>query len=278
MPHFDPDQLSPLFENEQVEQQSTNGENYQEANIFKTPDRPTIILVNSQRGRPESTTFKTATPARAACFPPPNHVNNCDGVSVRETFTRRGRGVFADRNFEKGENIITERPVFSCGRKKTSAKDNWPIAEEWCRLPLEHQLKLQNHFRKLRSVPIGKDKLGWYRERMMKKFFLEYAFCNPQRTEAHVYALGSHMNHACRHCANAEQWTESDSPNRILVKVVRPLKAGDEVLINYNKQRGAWFGCAICSPPGLRDRLGDIRSSISRLISRLKNPEDPVFM
>lgn len=253
----------------------------QEANTFKTPDKQTIILVNSPRERPESFTFKTTTPARASApahFPPHGQVNNADGVSVRDTCTRRGRGVFADRNFERGANIITERPLFSCGRQKTPAGDYWPIAEEWCKLPLENQLKLQNHFRKLRSAPIGEDKLGWYKARMIKKFFLEYAFCNPQRTEAHVYALGSHMNHACRHCANVEQWTESDSPNRILVRVVTPLKAGDEILINYNKQRGASFGCAICSPPGLRDHIGDIRSNISRLISRLKKPEGPAFL
>ncbi|KAL6908661.1 hypothetical protein GGI43DRAFT_379504 [Trichoderma evansii] len=283
MPRFAPDQLSPLVENDQEEQQRTSGENCQESNTSKTPDRPTIILVNSQRGRPESITLKTAAPAQTSAparFPPPNHVNKLDGVSIRDTFTRRGRGVFADRNFERGENIITERPLFSCGRQKMPAREKWPIAEQWCKLPLENQLKLQDRFRKLRSAPIGKDKLGWYWGKMIKRFFLEYAFCNPQGTEGHVYALGSHMNHACRHCANAEQWTESAYPDRILVKAVTPLKAGDEILISYNKQRGASFGCAICSPPGLRDRLGVIRSNISRLISRLKttNTESPVFL
>lgn len=254
----------------------------QEANTLKTPDRPTIILVNSQRGRPESVTLKSATPAQVSApahFPPPHHVNKLDGVSIRDTFTRRGHGVFAGRYFEKGENIITERPIYSCGRQKTPAREKWPIAEEWCKLPLEDQLKLQSRFRKLRSAPIGKDKLGWYWAKTIRSFFLEYAFCNPQGTEAHVYTFGSHMNHACRYCANAEQWTESSFPNRILVKAVRPLKPGDEILINYNKTRGASFGCAICNPPGLRDRLGAIRSKISRLISRVKttNTESPAF-
>lgn len=102
----------------------------------------------------------------------------------------------------------------------------------------------------------------------MERFVLEYGFANPQKTEGHVYAVGSHMNHACISCANAEQWTESGPPNRILVRLVKAVRGNDEVLINYNNKEGSSLSCAKCGRHGLRGRLGDIRRSISRLITR----------
>jgi hypothetical protein len=245
----------------------------QEANSSKTVDNPTIIPVNSPRATPEpptlKTTFKPPVPIRGRTrFPSQHQVNKSDGVSIRDTFKRRRCGVFTDRYFEKGENIIIERPVFSCSRQLTPKGEKWPIAEEWCKLPEVIQLRLQKRFRKLRSVPIGQKKLGWYWKKKIKRFFTEYAFANPQGTEGHIYTLGSHMNHACPSCANAEQWTESDSPNRILVRLVKAVKANDEVFIYYNNHKGASLGCAKCGFPVARDYLGDIRRSISRLLSR----------
>lgn len=244
-----------------------------EGDSSKSPDTPTIVLVNSPRGGPESNMLKTTTSAPApvrgqARFPSRHNVNKSDGVSIRDTFKRRRRGVFANRYFEKGENIIIERPVFSCGRQQTPKGEKWPIAEEWCKLPEATQLTLQKRFRKLRSVPIGKKKLGWYWQEKIRRFFFEYAFINPQQKEAHIYPVGSHMNHACTSCANAEQWTESGSPDRILVRLVKPVRANTEILINYNNKVGTTLGCAICGPHGLKGRLGDIRRSISRLIWR----------
>lgn len=244
-----------------------------EADSSKSPDTPTIVLVNSPGGRPESNTLKTTTSAPAPVqgqpiFPSYYHDNMLVGVNIRDTFKRRRCGVFARRYFEKGEHIIIERPAFSCGAQQTPKGEKWRVAEEWCRLPEETQLSLQKRFRKLRSVPISMEKLGWYWQKKMKSFLLEYGFANPQRTEGHVYAVGSHMNHACISCANAEQWTESGPPNRILVRLVKAVRANDEVLINYNNKEGRKLSCAKCGPHGLRDRLGDIRRSISRLLTR----------
>ncbi|KAL7901196.1 hypothetical protein HDV63DRAFT_190801 [Trichoderma sp. SZMC 28014] len=244
-----------------------------EGDSSKSPDTPTIVMVNSPRGKPESNTLQTTMSAPAPVqgqvrFPSHHHVNKSDGVTIRDTLKRRRYGVFADRYFEKGENIIVERPVFSCNRQQTPRGDEWPVAEEWCKLPEPTQYKLRNLFRKLRSVPVGKKKLGWYWDKKIKRFFLKYAFVNPQKTAGHVYPVGSHMNHACISCANAEQWTESEFPNRILVRLVKPVRANEEVLINYNNQVGASLGCAKCGPDGLRGRLVAIRRSISRLVSR----------
>ncbi|EHK41044.1 uncharacterized protein TrAtP1_004444 [Trichoderma atroviride] len=274
MRHSSPTRLSSLGEIEPAEPQRKSGENGHEGDSSKSPETPTIVLVNSPSGRPESNTLKTTTSAPApvqghARFPSRHDADKIQGVSIKDTFKRRRCGVFANRYFEKGENIIVERPVFSCSRQLTAkGGDKWPIAEEWCKQPEAIQLKLQKRFRKLRSVPIGKKKLGWYWREKIKRFFLEYAFVNPQKTEAHIYPVGSHMNHACTSCANAEQWTESGPPDRILVRLVKPVRANEEVLINYNNQVGASLGCAKCGPHGLRGRLGDIRRSISRLISR----------
>ncbi|KAH6606436.1 hypothetical protein Trco_005589, partial [Trichoderma cornu-damae] len=179
-----------------------------------------------------------------------------EAVTIEETFARRGRGVFVIGNFEKGHNIIAERPIITCShwRQSNGVKT---VAEEWCALPIEDQIELRTRFRKkLRYVPVGRSSLGPIYRMILEKFILEYGFCNPQRSLAHIYVLGSHMNHACMSCANAQQWTESDAPHRIIVRLVKPLKAGDEVFINYNRRQGPTLQCPLCGyPPSMADRF-----------------------
>jgi hypothetical protein len=194
-------------------------------------------------------------------------VNNWDAVSIRDTMTRRGRGIFATKDFSKGDKILVERPIITCAHR-TPINRNRTVAEEWCALSQEDQLLLRANFRKLRLVPIGRDTLGWFWRKWLERFIVEYAFGNPQKSLAHIYVLASHMNHACSHCANAQQWTDSGYPHRIHVTLVEPVKAGDEVFINYNRRQGPSFGCALCGPPSIMDRLGALSSIFSQWFSR----------
>ncbi|KAL7790967.1 hypothetical protein V8C37DRAFT_383006 [Trichoderma ceciliae] len=235
----------------------------QETNAFESPDKPTIFLVTLEDERPES-----EEPTHAKQIPAPGvssldkYVNNWEAVTISDTFTRRGRGIFAARDFRKGHNIIVEPPIITCTHWAQN-NGSRTIAEEWCALPLEDQLQLRTIFRKrLRYVPVGQDTIGPFYRRMLENFVLEYGFCNPQRSLAHIYVLASHINHACNRCANAQQWTESDVPHRIIVKLVKPLKMGDELFINYNRRQGSSFGCAVCGPPSMMDRLKSLCNTL----------------
>lgn len=169
---------------------------------------------------------------------------NWEVVTIADTGTRRGLGVFCTRNCDKGQTIIVERPSISC----IHWKQRWgrrTIAAEWTKLQPEVQTKLTNIFRRLKNVPTGK-KLQPHEEKKLHRFIDEYAFWDPQRDKAHIYILGSHINHACVSCANAEQWTDSQWPNHINVKLVKPVEAGNEVFINYNRA-GLSFKCAVCT-------------------------------
>ncbi|KAL7927509.1 hypothetical protein ACQKWADRAFT_276977 [Trichoderma austrokoningii] len=242
-------------------------------NSFTTPDKPTILLVDSPGAKSKSATFQTAAPApvlEKIHVHAPGQPPKFDGVEIKDTYKRRRCGVFANRYLGRGELILAEHPLLSCGRQHTSKGEKWPVAGEWCKLPEDDQLELRNRFRKLRSIPIGTARLGWYWQRKIKDFFIEYAFSNPQRNKGHVYAVGSHINHACMSCANVEQWTESAFPHRILVRVVRPVRPNEEVLIYYNSRRGASLTCPNCGSKGLRDRLGDFCRIISRVVSWTK--------
>ncbi|RFU79512.1 hypothetical protein TARUN_2719 [Trichoderma arundinaceum] len=238
----------------------------QEANDFQTPDKPTIFLVSPEDGTPEP---EEPIPAKQIpalqVFSSHQNAYNEEAVSIRDTLTRRGLGVFANMDFERGHNIIAERPAITC--------THWPasngagtITEEWCALPKEDQRRLQAAFCKpLRCIPTGRETLSWLYRKSLERFVLEYAFCNPQRSLAHIYVLGSHMNHACRSCANAQQWTESDAPHRIIVKLVKPVKAGEEIFINYNRRQADSFGCAVCGP---QTRMDKCKSFCERLFGR----------
>ncbi|KAL6696374.1 hypothetical protein J3F84DRAFT_373836 [Trichoderma pleuroticola] len=81
-------------------------------------------------------------------------------------------------------------------------------------------------------------------------FVLEYAFSNPGQSRVNIYRLASHINHACHKCANAYISIEPEIPYAITVRLVREVKKGREIFINYNRPSGNKFGCAVC---GIRD-------------------------
>ncbi|KAM0254442.1 hypothetical protein ACHAQJ_006782 [Trichoderma viride] len=241
-----------------------------EANASQAVSKPTIVLINPENGMPESegpiNVKQTLTPASEA------YVNNWQAVSIKHTKTRRGLGVFATKDFKKMHRIIVEPPIITCAYRIPIDR-NRTVAEEWCALSTETQLRLRARFRSLQYVPIGQDSLSWFWKKLLERFVLEYAFCNPQKSLAHIYVLGSHMNHACSRCANAEQWTESSFPHHIVVTLVKPVKAGDELFINYNRKQGPSFGCALCSPPGIMDRLDVLWGNISQWFSGFRTNE-----
>lgn len=121
---------------------------------------------------------------------------------------------------------------------------------------------LQDRFRKLRDIPVN-EPLNGAQIRKLERFVDEYGFWEPQQTNAHIFMLASHINHACVSCANAEQWTDAECPHAISVKLTRPLKAGDEVFINYNRP-GLSFKCSVCSPHGVKAALKAVGDSLLR--------------
>lgn len=170
-------------------------------------------------------------------------IRNDDAVRILETNEERQRGVFTKHDFPSHHMIIKERPMLSC--------IHWPqrngvrsIDSDWQRLNPDRQREIRDQFTRLEKVPVGR-KLNIWDRRRLRNFVKDYAFWDSKRTNAHIYRLGSHINHACISCANAQQWTDSEHPNYISIKLVKPLNAGDEVFISYNKP-GLPFRCAVC--------------------------------
>ncbi|KOS19327.1 hypothetical protein ESCO_000891 [Escovopsis weberi] len=180
-----------------------------------------------------------------------NQLRNWDALEIQAAGVC-GNGVFAKFDFERGHKIIVERPILSC--------IHWmlrnglrTVSQDWMTLPLENQQQMTSYFSRLKDVPIGGKTLLPQHKKVLEKFIEEYGFWDPQRARAHIYLLVSHINHACISCANAEQWTDSSYPHRITVKLVKPVKAGQEIFINYNRKTP--FGCALCGPLSFRDRV-----------------------
>lgn len=180
-----------------------------------------------------------------------NQRRNWDIVEIQAAGSC-GNGVFAKVDLEKGHKIIVERPILSCIHWMLR-KGLRTVSKDWMKLSLEDQQQMTSYFTRLRDVPIGGKPLLPQHKKVLEKFIEEYGFWDPQRARAHVYLLVSHINHACISCANAEQWTDSSYPHRITVKLVKPVKAGKEIFINYNRRTP--FGCALCGPTSFRDRV-----------------------
>ncbi|KAH7170805.1 hypothetical protein EDB81DRAFT_180419 [Dactylonectria macrodidyma] len=154
----------------------------------------------------------------------------------------RGRCVHLNQDFPRGHCVIVEKPAISCVHWR-QRQGRRTIGDMWDKLSHDARLELQQAFKKLEDIPINK-KLNIGGRKLLEKFVEEYAFWDSKNTNAHVYAVASHINHACTTHANAQQWTDSDHPNCITVTLVRDMKAGEELFINYNKGRMR-FGCAV---------------------------------
>jgi regulator of sigma D len=137
------------------------------------------------------------------------------------------------------------------------------IADVWIRLGQERKQELQQYFQKLRGISTNGEKLSRLDRLRLRRFIEEYAFWDTGGSDAHVYRLASHMNHACRSCANAQQYTEMASPNAITVALVRTVRANEEILINYNRRSS--LKCSVCEPSETRELLNALSEGMSRL-------------
>ncbi|KAJ6780576.1 hypothetical protein PWT90_04059 [Aphanocladium album] len=190
--------------------------------------------------------------SKAKAKPTVRSDQNFGALYIHETRTNRKLGVFAGFPLPKGHRIICERPSFSCVHWR---KGKRTAAKEWLNLSHKQREEMRVWFRKLRNVAHGgNDTFTDSDKKTLEAFVTNYAFWDPQREQAHVYRLTSHINHACRRCANAELWVESEQPNNINVKLVRDVAKDDEIFICYNKKLS--FGCALCSEgQTLRERI-----------------------
>lgn len=189
-------------------------------------------------------------------------LRNFDVVYIGDTGTNRGLGVFASHNLSKGHRIIIEKPAISC----VHFKQHKTVAAEWQKLPVSKQQELVSRFRKLKGVPVGRRvALDKKQIKCLESFIGDYGFSDPNRGRAHVFSLTSHINHACRSCANAQHWTDGIEGNHMTVKLVKDVRAGDEIFVHYNRPK-LGFGCALCPADNAVDRLTAFTNSSRRKI------------
>ncbi|KAF7533448.1 hypothetical protein G7Z17_g13511 [Cylindrodendrum hubeiense] len=177
-------------------------------------------------------------------IPAPSLPQNHDAIYITNS-SNRGRCVHAIQNFPSRHKIIVEQPAISCVHWR---QGKWmrTIGDEWEKRSVEARLRLQQTFKKLEDIP-SDTRLTKQERKQLNKFVKEYAFWDSKGTNAHIYRLASHINHACARHANAEQWTDSAYPNYITVRLVKDVRADEEIFINYNKGHMP-FGCPFCVP------------------------------
>ncbi|KAL6868628.1 hypothetical protein J3F83DRAFT_737799 [Trichoderma novae-zelandiae] len=135
---------------------------------------------------------------------------------------------------------------------------------QWCDLLVQEQDVLKSEFSRLRGVPSGRGKLSLYQSILLYNFALEYSYSSPDGEFANIYSLASHINHACRRCANAVQGMDWYEPRRILITLVKPVKVGEEVFIYYNTLEGRKLACAVCgSMFGQQSRCQTLRNKLN---------------
>ncbi|UKZ77598.1 hypothetical protein TrVFT333_005322 [Trichoderma virens FT-333] len=240
-------------------------------NNLKNHGVPTIHVV-----QPENSTANTRARATAEENGPYRlYMVNKLAVSIRNTRSSRGRGVFAIYDFPEGQRIIFEGPVFSCAAPVENNAAIWRtvLAERWCSIPDMHQLYCKYKFVNLKEMPMGAQHLSPHQSRRFFSFIKEYAFCNPPKSLLHVYPLAGHINHACSRCANAEVWIDSGPPHRITVRLVKRVRRGEEIFINYNRPAGNPFSCAVCRDrQGIKSHLKASWHSMGQWLSKVSSP------
>lgn len=168
-------------------------------------------------------------------------LQNENAVEIRES-SGKGRGVFARLELPKGHAVIVEKALFSCTYWRQ--KGLRTHVQDWTSSKSRTRLELKDYFpTKLANIP--DEKLADRDRKRLKRFIKEYAFWDTRLDRAHIYKLASHINHACASCANASHFTECSSPNLITIRLLAPIKAGDELFICYNKSNLP-YRCAVC--------------------------------
>ncbi|CZS75580.1 unnamed protein product [Fusarium graminearum] len=158
-----------------------------------------------------------------------------DIVEIRETSTKRGRGLFATQDIASGTNVI---------------RDELPV--------------LNGNFLSLilQNIPTEKDLSGRNdpHTTAIEDFRREYAFQDTAGRRCLIYKLASHINHACSKCAQARFSVDPGELHCIDVLLLKSVEADEEIFIHYGKKKLP-FGCAICDEQrrprkGWRDKLG----------------------
>lgn len=180
--------------------------------------------------------------------PPQEGSQNEQAVTIRRASAYRGYGVFALQDLPQGHNVIVESPTFSCLKWQhgNGVYGNVNHADKaWVKLPMEHQEELKNRFRRLKSVAMGAQ-IGTSDKKRVKDFINEYAFWANDRSNAHIYKLACFINHACdqNSCSNAQYRIDGET-HCINVRLTAPVKAGEEIFIDYGKD-DVQFQCAKC--------------------------------
>ncbi|KAL7960044.1 hypothetical protein V8C34DRAFT_95244 [Trichoderma compactum] len=180
------------------------------------------------------------------------YMSNSLALKIKHTRSSRGNGVFTIRSFPAKHRIIYEGPIFTCNHPTQTDATSWKmsVVNRWRFLSMIDQRWLKSHFSRIGYMPMGTLPPTAFEAMDFLCFVLEYAFSNPGYSRVNIYRLASHINHACQTCANAEVYIEPATPETITVRLVRNVKKGQEILINYNRPSGNAFGCAVC---GIRD-------------------------
>lgn len=168
---------------------------------------------------------------------------NYDAVEILNTNARRALGVFARQDLPAGHRVIVDYPMISCIHWR-QRKGRRTVGEEWSKLSPQARADFRNAFTRLQHLPLDKVPSASTRKKL-EHFIEDYGFWDGRQTYAFIFKLGSHINHACLSCANAQHYVDAEEPNTMTVRLTRNVKKGDELFINYGKAKMA-FGCAIC--------------------------------
>ncbi|KAJ3470595.1 hypothetical protein MRS44_000694 [Fusarium solani] len=193
---------------------------------------------SSPRDAHGATSKSTAT----AVEEPPQE--NLDAVEVRNAIDNPDprRGVCAHLNMAAGRRIIHETPLFSCEKPRWYWRRNQRTALAWTTLDGPTRDELQDAFAGLRGLSTRAG-LSESQRQQLEGFVKTYAFADTGGSRVHICKIASHINHACGRCANAKAWVESDDPNYMSVRLLRPVSAGEQILINYKKRHPP---CLVC--------------------------------
>lgn len=183
---------------------------------------------------PGVTSKSTAT----AVEEPPRE--NLDAVFIRRVTTDPRCGLIARLDMAADHRIIYETPLMSCEKPRWYWRGHHKTALAWTTLSRQTRDELQHGFAGLRGLST-ETSLSRSQRRQLEGFVKTYASADTSGNRVHIYSIASHINHACGRCANARAWADSDSPNYMSVTLLRPVKAGEEILVNYGKSYPSCF-------------------------------------
>lgn len=138
--------------------------------------------------------------------------------------------------------IIHETPLFSCDKPRRLWGAHQSIALAWTTLNGQTRDELQAAFAGLLGLSTRAG-LSKTQRQQLEGFVKEYASADMGGRRVHIHRIASHINHACGRCANAKASIDSADPNSISVTLLRPVSAGEQILIKYKKPNAHCFVC-----------------------------------